>query len=331
MTDHTPTQAVESYLTDRRIDDLSDETLERYETVLTGFAHWLETEVDKETINVPPNVVNQYKLSRSGDKATSTLKTELNIIHRFFRYCESNGLVDDLISPRILIPKSSASRDERIDSDTADRVLSYLDRYRYASRDHAMFALAWHTSMRRGALRSLDVEDVRADSREIEVMNRPDEGTRLKNGDRSERWVSINDRVATILSDYISVNRIETTDDYGRRPLFSTKHGRISVDAITDTFYRLTRPCVFGSDCPDNLDIDDCKAAQKTNKARNCPFALSSHPCRRGSITQHLRNDVPKKVVSDRADVTINVLDDHYNKLTEQEKMEQRRVHLNDL
>jgi hypothetical protein len=56
------------------------------------------------------------------------------------------------------------------------------------------------------------------------------------------------------------------------------------------------------------------------------PFALVS----RGSLTHLLKNDVPKQVVSDRADVSPDVLDKHYNKMIEQEKMEQRREYLDD-
>jgi hypothetical protein len=45
-------------------------------------------------------------------------------------------------------------------------------------------------------------------------------------------------------------------------------------------------------------------------------------------LTYLLRNDVPKAVVSDRGDVSSDVLDDHYNQMTEEEKMEQRRRYL---
>jgi hypothetical protein len=48
-------------------------------------------------------------------------------------------------------------------------------------------------------------------------------------------------------------------------------------------------------------------------------------------LTHLLRNDVPKAVVSDRGDVSSDVLDDHYNQMTEEEKMEQRRGYLEGL
>jgi hypothetical protein len=43
-----------------------------------------------------------------------------------------------------------------------------------------------------------------------------------------------------------------------------------------------------------------------------------------------LKEDVPKEVVSDRANVGRDVLDKHYNQMTAEEKMEQRREYLND-
>ncbi|EMA36864.1 integrase family protein [Halobiforma nitratireducens JCM 10879] len=48
-------------------------------------------------------------------------------------------------------------------------------------------------------------------------------------------------------------------------------------------------------------------------------------------ITYQLREDIPKKVVSDRCDVSSDVLERHYDRRTDREKMEQRRDFIEDL
>jgi len=69
----------------------------------------------------------------------------------------------------------------------------------------------------------------------------------------------------------------------------------------------------------------------KEDKASTCPSSVSPHAIRRGSITYHLSEDVPEKVVSDRMNVSLDVLEKHYDRRSKQEKSEQRREYIEDL
>lgn len=58
-------------------------------------------------------------------------------------------------------------------------------------------------------------------------------------------------------------------------------------------------------------------------------FHQSLIPCdSTGSITHYLSEDVLEKVVSDRLNVEQEVLDKHYDKRIQEQKVEQRREHL---
>lgn len=82
--------------------------------------------------------------------------------------------------------------------------------------------------------------------------------------------------------------------------------------------YNITAPCFLGKDCPG--------CAEDTE--RKCEEAVSPHAIRRGSITHFLTNDVPVQIVSDRMDVSRDVLDKHYDRRSKEVKLEQRRGYL---
>jgi hypothetical protein len=54
---------------------------------------------------------------------------------------------------------------------------------------------------------------------------------------------------------------------------------------------------------------------------------VSTHPIRRGRITHYLDNGKTKTLVSDRTDVSPEVIDEFYDAADEQGKMERRRQH----
>lgn len=48
------------------------------------------------------------------------------------------------------------AKEVTLDSDRAEEMLGYLQKFEYASLDHVVMALLWHTMLRRGAVVALD-------------------------------------------------------------------------------------------------------------------------------------------------------------------------------
>lgn len=95
----------------------------------------------------------------------------------------------------------------------------------------------------------------------------------LKNGKQRERLVGINDLVCRVLDDWLEVNQPAGVDEYGRKSLLATDHGRISHNRGRSIAYQYTRPCIYGEDCPHDRDTEKCDAPT-TSYAYGCPSSL---------------------------------------------------------
>ena len=185
--------------------------------------------------------------------------------------------------------------------------------------------------MRLGGARALDIEDYSPTEQYVEVRHRPEAGTPIKNGEQGERIVALSGRLCNLLDDWLRDRRPDVTDEHGRRPLLATTQGRISRSAIRVYCYAYSRPCEYGEECPHNRDPRECIAVKHADQASKCPSSISPHAIRRGSITHHLSEDVPETAVGDRANVSKDVLEQHYDQRSEKEKMEQRRQYIDDI
>jgi len=112
-------------------------------------------------------------------------------------------------------------------------------------------------------------------------------------------------------------------------PLLGTEYGRAHTGTIRKHIYKFTRPCVYSAECPHEYDPNTCDAA-KSQEPFKCPSSHSPHAIRKGSITAHRNSGIDRVVVSDRADVSEQVLDKHYDMASESEKRERRRDLLKD-
>jgi site-specific recombinase XerD len=324
-----PDEAVEMYLHERR-PEVASSTLQSHEYRLKHLLRWCEQEGVDNLNDLSGRDLHRYKLWRQedGDLTKASLKTQMDTVRVFVRFCESIDAVVPQLHEKVLSPTLSGSdnqRDVMLESERADEILGHLRRFEYASLEHVLLRLLWRTGVRAGGVRALDVDDYDPDEERLKVQHRDE--TPLKNKEDGERYIALTTETCTVVEDWLAYERPDVVDDEGREPLLATKQGRPHISTVRDIVYRWTRPCQYGSDCPHDRDPDECEAG-KHGHASKCPSSVSSHAVRRGAITHFLTEDVPEKVVSDRMNVSQEVLDEHYDRRSEEVKVEQRREYL---
>lgn len=181
------------------------------------------------------------------------------------------GCPPDLHS-KIKSPSLSAdenTRDIELHTDEAEQMLSYLKKYAYGSLQRVTLPLLWHTMMRRGSARALDLQDYHHEEQYLEVVHRPESDTPLKNRDGGERLVALSNSVVDLLNDWIDDQRPTVTDEYGREPLPATGQGRVHVTTIQQYAYTGTRPCAYGVECSHDRDPESCEVAVERYEHRS--------------------------------------------------------------
>lgn len=336
-----PKEGVERYL-NHRAGEITPNTKNEYQAELNRFGDFCDREDITNLNDLSGRDIDKYqnwrrKNSTEGNEAlsTKTMRDVMYLLRSFVDYLSSIEAVPSDLTQKIKIPdlaKGDGVRNTEIDTERLNRVIKHLRKHEYASREHVVWILLALTGRRLGGIHSLDLKDLHLNTKEpyLEFRHNPP-GTRLKNGEEGEGQVNISQRVVDVLQAYIHHNRIETDSETGRKPLLTTPHGRISKSAMRGYIYKWSRPCKVGQGCPHGRDPEDCKAAQSHNTASQCPSSRSAHTLRHTYLTQKRRDAVPKNLLSDRCDVSEEILDKHYDERTSDEKRERRRKVLNEL
>ena len=329
-----PETAVELYIAEKET-ELAKASIRSHRSRLGHFVRWCaEREIDNLN-DLTGRKLHEFRLWRRNDGNLNkvSVKTQTDTLRVFIRWLGSIDGVDPELHVKVLSPAVTPdenSRDVKLEKDDAEAILAYLGKYEYATLPHVTVALLWHTMMRLGAAHALDVSDYHPEGQYLEVVHRPETDTPIKNGHDGERFIGLSGWLCTLLDDWLRDCRPDVTDEFGRQPLLATAQGRIARTTITRYSYQYTRPCVIGAECPHERDLEACEGTT-TGGYSKCPSSVSPHAIRRGSITHHLTKDIPEIVVSDRANVSQRVLEQHYDRRSEREKMEQRRQYLDKL
>ncbi|SFF97587.1 Site-specific recombinase XerD [Halopelagius inordinatus] len=328
-----PRDGVQRYLNDRK-PELSQKSLYNYRVSVNQFADWCEENQIRYLRELDGDLIAQYKDYRLERVATITARNDIRVIKNFIEFCESIHAVFSGLSELVRIPKTTVEDeicDDFLTKEEADAILPFLAKHEYATNRHLIVLILWKAGMRLSGLRALDVEDIDPDGPTLKIRHRPDKGTPLKNNRRGERNIYVTHEVMDVIEDYLTHTRPDVTDEYGRKPLIATRHGRPSHTTIQKAVYAATRPCTYnGGKCPFDRDPNDCEATKYAHITK-CPGSVSPHALRRGYVTAARNAGQPKDVTGERVNMTGRVLDKHYDKGNFQEKANRRRDSLRDI
>lgn len=310
---------------DHKSTHCTDATIQSHRYRMDHFIQWCNKEEIDNLNHLTGRDLHRYRLWRKedGDLNQLTLRMQMSTLRVFLKWAGSIEAVPENLYDKVLVPdvsRKQRKRDETLEAEDAEEILQYLGKYEYASRKHALIGVLWETGIRVGAAHSLDIDDVQVENDCLRLVHRPETDTTLKNGESGERLIAIRPALRTLLTDYIEDVRSDITDEHGREPLFVSSQGRLSRNALRRIVYQLTAPCYRGEECPGCEGYD-----------AKCDESVSPHAVRRGSITHFLTSDVPDQVVSERMNVSSKVIDLHYDKRSEETKLEQRRGYLDNI
>ena len=268
-------------------------------------------------------------------ESRKTIRDILGTLRKFLRYCERREVFDSGFHEIVILPDLSGKEgmdDTWLPREEAKEIVAHLAKFEPFSKEHVVWVLLTETGIRQSTLYAFDLDDYDSEERYVEAVNREETGTRLKNGSDGEREISLSSEACQAIDGYVQAKRHDVTDEYDRRPLITTKNGRLQKSTIRQYVYAWSRPCAIGKDCPVRRDPTTCEAAQTNNDAYQCPDSLSPHPVRRGYIT-HLRAEgVPTAdVISKRCDANPETIEKWYDMCKESERREARRSYVEGL
>jgi len=331
----SPSDAVQMYL-DKREDEVSEETWRKQRSRLRAFIQFCEEEGVENMNDLNGRDLHRYRSWRKngegegyGEVNLVTVRSGLSTLRVFLEFCADIEAVEQGMRERVMVPDVDASKDDKLDINRGREIIDNLEKFHYASREHVTFALIWTAGLRLGTLQALDVGDFDPEEPCLEVRHRPEMGTRLKNAEDGERHLHLSEYYAQTIEDYISHNRHDVEDEHGRKPLLTTSRGRASKTTLRKTIYRVTQSCHFDGVCPHGKERSTCNFRNK-DEVSKCPSVESPHNLRRTAITRLLQNSAAE-AVSGRVDASLDVIDEHYDKRSDRDKMRTRRDLLRDI
>jgi len=344
--------------------NLADSTLQSYRYRVRPFLAWLDKQGIDNLNDVTTRDVKEFQAEQRGSRSQQTLNNQWGTLKQWLRYCWDLQAVTETVVKAVDVPdlsKEERVNQEKLIAERAQQILENLEQFRYASREHVLYLLLWRTTMRLGAVYSLDLRDLYLDQNDRDRLreelerkgfaehvvesilddvslpllyprHRSEEDTPLKNKAGGERVINIAESTAGVLEDYIQVNRADVQDEFGRDPLLTSQKGdgRLSKSAMRNWIYQLTQPCEFGAPCPHDRDPETCDAREH-GYGSLCPSSRPPHRIRKGAITHHRDQGWSVSDIADKANTSEDLVEGVYDQPEELIRGANRRDNLQKL
>ena len=329
-------EALDKHHEIQRANNRAKDTIISHNSRLKKFLAWLRIHDVESTADIRRLHFREYRTQRSKNVKKITTKTHMNTISAFVRNLEEVQAVPEGMSEYVRAPSLAGEEGKRSDHlpvPRGDRILGHARKYWWGSMEHVLFELYWAAAIRLGGIHSLDADDFDASEPSIDLKHRPDTGTTLKNKYDGERTVSLTETTAEAIEDYLSnPERPDVVDEHGREPLLASQAGgRPSKSHLRNITYWMTLPCNSQEGCPyDDRDPNECEYRKNKNHSSKCPGSKAPHALRSGALTRQIKREVPPHLISERANVSVETLYEHYVELSEKERMQVRRKWFDD-
>lgn len=263
------------------------------------------------------------------DYAPASVASRQKAVKTWIRWLESQGLVEHGLHTAIetlrLTEDEQTSNQQLEPADAKALLTFYRDSAEWrGTRRHVVLELLWHIGCRASGLLALDLGDYDRDAGDLRFRNRPEKGTRLKEGLTHERDVTISATPQDVLDLYLTRERFSVRDEYGREPLITSQAGRPTEDTLRYWTYEATQPCMC-QECPHGKRRPNCEWVPR-KQASKCPSTRSPHPIRRGSITWQRNLGFSSETVAERVAATPNVIRRYYDQPDHAAELERRRA-----
>jgi len=172
----SPDNAVENFIEYKQT-DVRPQTLIECRRKLNHFLDFCSREEIENLNELNGRSINDYRKYRRTESssqvsslAPKTMRDDMYLFREFVQFLEHIEAVVPSLSEKVEIPKMGPKdgvRDLEIEPERVDQILTYLNKYEYATRAHVIWLFHSHTGRRPGGLYALDLDDLHLDTRRV--------------------------------------------------------------------------------------------------------------------------------------------------------------------